>query len=80
MAGLSTAEQDSIKHMAEDPCTEEELLSGNKLDAVKGVKGEDKPETKLPPLSAADFRVYNSMADHMDQFVSLATILTLHWD
>jgi hypothetical protein len=29
--------------------------------------GEDKP---LPPLSPADFRVYNSLAERMDAFVS----------
>lgn len=28
---------------------------------------------KLPKLSAADFRVYNSMADHMEYFVSITT-------
>lgn len=27
-------------------------------------------EAKLPPLSAADFRVYNGMAEHMEYFVS----------
>jgi len=27
-----------------------------------------KAEEKLPPLSAADFRVYNSMAEHMEYF------------
>ena len=28
-----------------------------------------KEEEKLPKLSAADFRVYNSMAEHMEYFV-----------
>ena len=29
-------------------------------------------EQDLPKLSAAEFRVYNRMAEHMDQFVCLA--------
>ncbi|KAK8041808.1 hypothetical protein PG993_006331 [Apiospora rasikravindrae] len=32
----------------------------------KEEKGEEQP--KLPPLSAAEFRVYNRMAEHMDMF------------
>lgn len=28
-------------------------------------------EKRLPPLSAADFKVYNGMAEHMDYFVSV---------
>ena len=28
------------------------------------------PDAQLPSLSAADFKIYNSMAEHMDYFVS----------
>lgn len=38
----------------------------------KNVEKSDAPvEEKLPKLSAADFRVYNSMAEHMEYFVRL---------
>jgi hypothetical protein len=37
---------------------------------VKEAKEEKKEEVKaLPKLSAAEFRVYNRMAEHMDMFV-----------
>jgi hypothetical protein len=52
------------------PC-EAEILGKN--EALKShVKEEEKEklEEKLPKLSAADFRVYNSMAEHMEYFVS----------
>lgn len=64
--------------MEETPCNEEEILTGSKLDSLKGVQEEkqEKQKTKLPPLSAADWRVYNGMADHMDQFVGVATTLS----
>jgi protein-disulfide isomerase len=36
----------------------------------KEAKEEEKEEKVLPKLSAAEFRVYNRMAEHMDMFVS----------
>jgi len=36
---------------------------------------EEKEEEKLPKLSAAEFRAYNSMAEHMEYFVSFPLIV-----
>jgi hypothetical protein len=36
----------------------------------KEAKEEKQEEEVLPKLSAAEFRVYNRMAEHMDMFVS----------
>jgi hypothetical protein len=35
---------------------------------AQAAKGMEEPA--LPKLSAADFRIYNSMAEHMEYFVS----------
>lgn len=37
-------------------------------ETVKESSGAE--EAQLPKLSAADFRIYNRMAEHMDYFVS----------
>lgn len=56
---------------------ENEILGANEgreeaLKETEEVKKEDKnEEEKLPKLSAADFAVYNSMAEHMEYFVCL---------
>ena len=34
---------------------------------------EQEQQTELPKLSAAEFRVYNRMAEHMDLFVRFAS-------
>lgn len=51
-------------------------MAGNETEATKpnpaaskDDDSRDKPEEKLPPLSAKDFKVYNSIAENMDQFV-----------
>ena len=45
-------------------------LEGNsKMDSSSHPKSEDSPEDSLPKLNAADFRIFNSMADKMDSFV-----------
>ncbi|KAI1851379.1 hypothetical protein JX265_000387 [Neoarthrinium moseri] len=36
--------------------------------AAAASTAQDEPQAKLPPLSAADFRVYNHMADHMEVY------------
>ncbi|CZR59162.1 uncharacterized protein PAC_09054 [Phialocephala subalpina] len=41
-------------------------VAGERKEEVK--KEEEAEEPTLPKLSAADFRVYNSMAEHMDYF------------
>ena len=38
--------------------------------------GEAATEEKLPKLSLADFRAYNSMADHMEMFVGIPPNVT----
>lgn len=53
---------------------ETKILEENKVreEAVKTIeKEEKKEEPALPKLSAAEFRAYNSMAEHMEYFVSL---------
>lgn len=68
-------EQEAMEKMAEPPCNEAEILKGSKEADIS--KAADKKEEvvaeeelpKLPKLSAADFRAYNSMAEHMDYFV-----------
>jgi hypothetical protein len=37
-------------------------------------------EPKLPKLSAAEFRAYNSMAEHMDYFVSAVQLFSSNLD
>jgi hypothetical protein len=52
-----------------------EILQKNEVreEAIKDIdaaKKESAPEAKkLPKLSAAEFRAYNSMAEHMEYFV-----------
>ncbi|KAL3426948.1 hypothetical protein PVAG01_00457 [Phlyctema vagabunda] len=68
-AMAETSDAEAVKIMAEPASKECEILAGNKAreEALKE-KEEDKEEEKLPKLSAADFRVYNSMAEHMEYF------------
>lgn len=47
----------------------EEALNEIKTEEKKIEKKEEKKEEALPKLSAADFKIYNSMADHMEYFV-----------
>lgn len=48
----------------------ETKVTDGKEEAKTGDKEEEKKEEPpLPKLSAADFRVYNSMAEHMEYFV-----------
>ena len=63
-----------MEHLAEpaEPC-ESEILAKNEAreEALKTKAAEEtKDEPQLPKLSAADFRAYNSMAEHMEYFVS----------
>lgn len=56
--------------------TEERLGSKNVAVETNEATAAETPqeEAKLPPLSAADFRVYNGMAEHMEYFVSTLSI------
>jgi hypothetical protein len=60
--------------------TEGETSSRNgateRNEAIEGTVPEE--ETKLPPLSPSDFKVYNSMAEQMDYFVrALSTPISI---
>lgn len=72
-------EQEVLDRLAEPASKQTEILGTNegREDALKEVKKEEekvekkeeKKEDALPKLSAADFRVYNSMAEHMNYYV-----------
>jgi hypothetical protein len=75
MADLRKEELDVVDRLAEPSAKEQEILGGNQvrdeaLKKVEEAKKEEKEEEKLPKLSAAEFRVYNSMAENMEYFVS----------
>ncbi|TVY48008.1 hypothetical protein LOCC1_G001061, partial [Lachnellula occidentalis] len=69
MADMAKEDQAQVDRLAE-PCEKEnEILDGNPArDAALEKVEEAKVEKKLPKLSAAEFRVYNSMAEHMEYF------------
>lgn len=73
MADLSKEEVASVERMAEPASTEAEILEpnkeGEKVLCDKAKEEEKKEEPALPKLSAAEFRAYNSMAEHMEYFV-----------
>jgi len=82
MTDLSKESLEEVDRLAEpaEPC-EEEILGKNegREKALKDVEAESKKEEPmLPKLSAADFRVYNSMAEHMEYFVRSAPALALN--
>ena len=75
----ATAAQVEVERLAQPALeTEAEILNGNKAreEAQKAIdeecKKDIKEEAKLPKLNAADFRTYNSMAEHMEYFVRFA--------
>jgi len=72
--GLDTSLVEGVDTMAEqadqkvfDGCE----AGGKETAAVAGkeAKKEEKKEDALPPLSAADYKVYNQMSEHMDYYV-----------
>jgi hypothetical protein len=74
MDDLRGEQMEQVERLAEPagPC-EGEVLGQNEAreEALKDkAVGEKKEEPALPKLSAAEFRVYNSMAEHMEYFVS----------
>jgi len=77
MADLKKEEQEEVDRLAEPCAKEQEILGGNEVrdEALKKVEETKKEvkEDKLPKLSAAEFRAYNSMAEHMEYFVSATT-------
>jgi hemerythrin-like domain-containing protein len=70
MADLNKEELDSVDRMSKPAEKECEILG--KKEALKDEVVEEKKEEEpsLPKLSAAEFRTYNSMAEHMEYFVS----------
>ena len=69
MADLNKEELESLDRLAEPAAKECEILGKNELREEK-VEEKKEEEPKLPKLSAAEFRTYNSMAEHMEYFVS----------
>ena len=73
MAGLNKGELENVDRMAEPAEKECEILGKNEMreDVLKEEEKEEEEEDepKLPKLSAAEFRAYNSMAEHMEYFV-----------
>jgi hypothetical protein len=74
MADISKEQQQEVERLQGQASKEAEILAENegREEALKDkAKAEEdkKEEEKLPKLSAADFRVYNSMAEHMEYFV-----------
>jgi hypothetical protein len=74
MADLNKEELENVDRLAEPAVKECEMLGKNELreEALEEEKAEEKKEEepKLPKLSTAEFKIYNSMAEHMDYFVS----------
>lgn len=55
---------------AVDACREMEAAGVHKKGEPTGAAAPEQEQQKeLPKLSAAEFRVYNRMAEHMDMFV-----------
>ena len=55
---------------AEDACREMEAAGVYKKgEPTAAAAPEQEQQKELPKLSAAEFRVYNRMAEHMDMFV-----------
>ena len=79
MADLNQEEISEANRLAEPAPKEAEILGrseGRKeAEALKVEEKEvEKEKEKLPKLSAADFRTYNSMAEHMEYFVSIPSV------
>ena len=55
--------ENEVKILAEN-CPKKEAVDTKEAEASAAPK-----EQKLPKLSLAEFRVYNSMAEHMEYFV-----------
>ena len=76
---------EEVERLAKPATSEAEMLNGEKGPEVKPEemdkkkvaeeKKEEKKEEKLPKLSAAEFRAYNSMAEHMEYFVRPQSLL-----
>lgn len=72
MTDLKAEEFGEVERLAEPagPCEGEILGKNEAREAALKDKEQAEEEAKLPKLSAAEFRAYNSMAEHMEYFVS----------
>jgi len=62
---------------AEDACREMEAAGVHKKgEPTAAAAPEQEQQKELPKLSAAEFRVYNRMAEHMDMFVRYLALET----
>jgi hypothetical protein len=71
MTDSSAEEKLATEQMAKGAETEKEILCEPESRSKAAEKAqEESAQTKtLPQLSAAEYRVYNSMAEHMEYFV-----------
>lgn len=71
MTDLKVEELGEVERLAEPsgPC-EGEMLGKNEGREEALQEAAAAGEEKLPKLGAAEFRAYNSMAEHMEYFVS----------
>jgi hypothetical protein len=69
MADLNQEQIDEVNRLAEPASKEADILECSET-RKEAEKDAEKEEVKLPKLSAAEFRTYNSMAEHMEYFVS----------
>lgn len=78
MADVTVEQKEEADRLARPADVEEgKILEENPVrkQALEEIKDEPKKEA-LPKLSAAEFRVYNSMAEHMEYFVSTTIQMT----
>lgn len=78
MSDLTAESQSEAKRLTEPASDEAEILAGNAAreeataetkSVASEIKGNAEKLEEPKKLSAADFRVYNSMAEHMEYFV-----------
>lgn len=72
MTDLKAGALEEVERLAEPagPCEGEMLGKNVGCEEVQKDEAAAKQEETLPKLSAAEFRAYNSMAEHMEYFVS----------
>jgi len=71
MADLNKEELAEVDRLAKPAENECEMLGKSEAMKEEVPVEANREEPKLPKLTAAEFRAYNSMAEHMEYFVSL---------
>ena len=72
MADMTNAQEEEVSRLAKPAAASEAEIFGineGREEALNEVDSAKVEEEALPKLSAAEFRIYNSMAEHMDLFV-----------